>query len=124
MLNHFSHGRLFATLWTLALQALPSMGFFRQDYWSGLPCPFPGDLPHPGIKLVSLMSPTLVGSSEPPGKPFYLLTFGNSSPLLPSSLLLALYLQCVCMCVGGDPISADNLYLMSVSYLSHIDELD
>ena len=72
MLNHFSHGRLFATLWTLALQALPSMGFFRQDYWSGLPCPFPGDLPDPGIKPASLMSLALAGGFlplVPSGKP-------------------------------------------------------
>ena len=37
------------------------MGFSRQEYWSGLPCSPPGDLPHPGIKPLSLMSPTLVG---------------------------------------------------------------
>ena len=61
MLNHFSHVRLFATLWTLALQALPSMGFCRQDYWSGLPCPLPVDLPDPGIEPASLMSLALAG---------------------------------------------------------------
>ena len=37
------------------------MGFSRQEYWSGLPCPLPGDLPNPGIKPVSLMSPALAG---------------------------------------------------------------
>ena len=41
---------LFATLWTIAHQALLSMGFSRQDYWSGLPFPSPGDLPDPGIE--------------------------------------------------------------------------
>ena len=45
-----SHVRLFATPWILAYQAPPSMGFFRQEYWSGLPFPFPGDLPDPGIE--------------------------------------------------------------------------
>ena len=40
----------FATLWTVAHQAPPSMGFSRQEYWSGLPFPSPGDLPDPGIK--------------------------------------------------------------------------
>ena len=53
-------------------QAPLSMGFSRQEYWSGLPHPPPGDLPHPGIKPVSLMSPALVGrffTTEPPGKP-------------------------------------------------------
>ena len=38
-----------------------SMGFSRQEYWSGLPCPAPGDLSHPGIEPVSLMSPALAG---------------------------------------------------------------
>ena len=60
------------TPWTVAHQAPLSMGFSRQEHWSGLPCPPPGDLPHPGIKLLSLMSPTLaVGSLPlaPPGKP-------------------------------------------------------
>ena len=41
---------LFVTLWTVAYQAPPSMGFSRQEYWSGLPFPSPGDLPDPGIK--------------------------------------------------------------------------
>ena len=44
---------LFVTLWTVAYQAPPSMGFFRQEYWSGLPFPFPGDLPNTGIKAGS-----------------------------------------------------------------------
>ena len=38
--------QLFATLWTIAYQAPPSMGFFRQEYWTGLPFPSPGDLPN------------------------------------------------------------------------------
>ena len=42
--------RLFATPWTVAYQALPSMGFSRQECWSGLPFPSPGDLPDPGIE--------------------------------------------------------------------------
>ena len=44
-----SHVRLFATPWTVAYQDLPSMGFSRQVYWSGLPFPSPGALPDPGI---------------------------------------------------------------------------
>ena len=57
----------FATPWTVACQAPLSMGFSRQEYWSGLPFPSPGDLPNPGIKLAF---PALVGgffSTEPPG---------------------------------------------------------
>ena len=45
-----SHVRIFATPWTVAHQAPPSMGFSRQEYWSGLPFPSPGDLPDPGIE--------------------------------------------------------------------------
>ena len=64
-----SHVSLFATLWTAAHQAPLSMGFSRQEYWSGLPFPSPGDLPNPGIKPRSpaLQADTL--TSEPPGKP-------------------------------------------------------
>ena len=51
----------FATPWTVALQTPLSMGFSRQEYWSGLPCPPPGDLPNPGIEAMSLTSPTLAG---------------------------------------------------------------
>ena len=49
------------TPWTVACQAPLSVGFSRQEYWSGLPCPSPGDLPDPGIELVSLVSPALAG---------------------------------------------------------------
>ena len=62
-----SHVQLFVTPWTVAYQALPSMGFSRQEYWSGLPFPSPGDLPNPGIEPGSptLQADTL--TSEPPG---------------------------------------------------------
>ena len=52
---------LFATPWIIAHQAPLSMGFSRQEHWSGLPCPSPGDLPDPGIEPVSLMSSALAG---------------------------------------------------------------
>ena len=61
MLGHFSHVWLFVTPWTVAYQVPLSMGFSRQKYWSGLPCPPPGDLPNPGTKPTSLMSPSLAG---------------------------------------------------------------
>ena len=63
MLSPFSHVWLFATAWTIALQAPLSMGFSRQEYWSGLPCPPPEDLPDPGIEPTSLMPPALTGSA-------------------------------------------------------------
>ena len=56
-----SHVQLCATLWTVATQAPLSKGFFRQEYWSELPCFPPGDLPDPGITPASLMSPALAG---------------------------------------------------------------
>ena len=61
MLSLFSRVRLFETPWTVAHQAPLSMGFSMQEYWSGLPCPPPGDLPNPGIEPTSLMSPALAG---------------------------------------------------------------
>ena len=48
-------------LWTVACQAPLSMGSSKQEYWSVLPCPSPGDLPNPGIERVSLMFPALTG---------------------------------------------------------------
>ena len=75
------------TLWTVARQAPLSMEFSRQEYWSGLPFPSPGDLPHPGIKLGSpeLQADSLL--SEPPGEPlglggdFYYVTQSHSPDL-------------------------------------------
>ena len=61
VLSHFSHVQLFGTLGTVARQAPLSMEFSRQEHWSGLPFPSPGDLPDPGIKPASLMSPALAG---------------------------------------------------------------
>ena len=54
LLSHFSCVRLCVTLWTVACKAPLSMGFSRQEYWNGLPCPSTGDLPNPGIKPASL----------------------------------------------------------------------
>ena len=72
-----SHVRLSATPWTVAYQAPPSMGFSRQEYWSALPFPSPGDLPNPGIEPGSpaLEADALI--SEPPGKPCFLVDHIN-----------------------------------------------
>ena len=70
VLSCFSRVRLFATPWTVAHQASLSVGFSRQEYWSGLPFPSPGDLPDPGIKTPSPVPPALAGrffTTEPPG---------------------------------------------------------
>ena len=78
MLNCFSHVRLCETPWTVVHQAPLSMGlsmgFSRQEYWSGLPCSPPWDLPDPGIEPTSLKSPSLEKGSLPlasPGKPHF-----------------------------------------------------
>ena len=65
----FSHVQLFANPWTVTCQAPASIGFSRQEYWSWLPFPSPGDLPHPGIEHGS---PALQADSSPselPGNP-------------------------------------------------------
>ena len=64
-----SRVQFFATLWTVADQASQSMGFSRQEYWSGLPFPFPGDLPNPGIEPRSPALQADALTSEPPEKP-------------------------------------------------------
>ena len=70
--------KLFATPWTATCQASLSMGFSRQEYWSGLPCHPPGDLPDPGIKTVSPTAPALQADS---------LSLSHwGSPILPSHL--------------------------------------
>ena len=88
--------------WTVAPQAPLSMGFSRQEYWSGLPCPPPGDLPDPGIEPVSPISPALAGrffTQMPPGKPildvcvqiwpYYKLAQSHNETSPPASLALA-----------------------------------
>ena len=67
-----SRVRLFVTPWTVAHKAPLSMESSRQEYWSGLPCPPPGDLLDPGIELMSPVFPALQAGSlplVPPGKP-------------------------------------------------------
>ena len=63
-----SRAQLFATPWAVAYQVPPSMGFSRQEYWSGLPFPPPGDLPDPGIEPRSLALQADTLPSEPLGK--------------------------------------------------------
>ena len=73
-LNSLSRVQLLATPWTVAYQAQRSMGFSRQEYWSGQPFPSPGDLPNPGIKPWSPALQTDALPSEPLEKPQQLLT--------------------------------------------------
>jgi len=76
MLSYFSPFKLCVTQWTAACQAPLSMGLSRQEYWSGLPCPPPGDLCNPGIEPTSLRCPALAGRFfiiVPPRKPICIL---------------------------------------------------
>ena len=67
-MKSLSRVRLFATPWTVAYQAPLSMKFSRQEYWSGLSFPSPGDLPNPGLEPGSPALESDGLTSEPPGK--------------------------------------------------------
>ena len=77
VLSHFSCVPLFATLRTVAHQAPLSMGFSRQESWSALPCPPPGDLPNPGIKPLSPVLQTDSLPAEPQESPPFTLSSLN-----------------------------------------------
>ena len=83
-MKSLSRDRLFATPWTVAYQALPSNGFSRQGYWSGLPFTAPEDLPEPGIKAGSPALQADASPSEPPGKPL-----GSGLQEIPTSVTVA-----------------------------------
>ena len=79
-------GQLFATSQTVARQTPLSVGFSRQEYWSGLPFPTIGDLPNPEIETMSLASPALVGgffTIEPSGKPLNVFQFSSVAQSCP-----------------------------------------
>ena len=95
-----SGGQLLVTPWTVAYQAPLSLGFSRQEYWSGLPFPSPGDLPDPGIEPASLMSPALAGgffTTESPGKPI-LYSKNKISPCISIGLVAKLWPTLVTPC--------------------------
>ena len=69
MLSHFSRVWLFATLWTVAHQAPLFMRFLKQEYWSGLPFPSPGDLPYPGVEFTSFALADGFFTTKSPGMP-------------------------------------------------------
>ena len=78
-LSCFSHVGLFATSWTVARQVPLSMGFSRQESWSGLSCPPPGDLPNPGTESRSPVPPALQADSLPLSHQGSPLTTSNNS---------------------------------------------
>ena len=83
-----SHVRLFVTPWTVAYQAPPSMGFSRQEYWSGLPFPSPGDLSDPGIKPGPPEFQADALTSEPPGNQDTLNGVNTRSPVVKEPQIL------------------------------------
>ena len=89
-----SHVRLFVTSQTAAYQAPQSMGFSRQEYWSGLPFPSPGDLPDPGIEPRSPALQADALTSEPPGKPLihnFFLKFHSFHVYLPFVYMICIH---------------------------------
>ena len=99
VLSCFSPVQLFATLWTVACQAPLFMGFSRQEYWSGLPCPSTGNFPHPGIKPRSPASSAFQADSLPLVPPGKSLT-PSPSPISPLRQHLS-----TCSWMGSDPLS-------------------
>ena len=78
------HVQLFATPWTVAHQAPLSMGFFRQEYWSGFPFPSPGDLPDPGVESTSPVSAGGFFTTVPPGKSSIYIQFSSVAQSCPT----------------------------------------
>ena len=107
-----SHVWLFVTLWTVAHQAPPSMGFSRQEYWSGLPLPSPEDFPHPGIepRSPSLQADAL--TSQPPGKPSKCL----NNALIPNHFTAVCLPKDICSIFLNEKVLARfNLFLAHIS---------
>ena len=93
---------LFVTPWTVAYQAPPSMRFSRQEYWSGLPFPSPGNLPDPGIEPGSPAWEADTLTSEPPGKPVGVYSYSKNISI-PSLSVLFSILEAFTFLVFGHP---------------------
>ena len=103
---------LFVTPWTVAYQAPLSMGFSRQQYWSGLPFPSPGDLPNPGIEPGSPALQTDALLSEPPGKHMPILSL-----LIPGKLKhFPKFPPCLCLLHMQSFTLMPQKYLLKKSY--------
>ena len=114
VLSCFSRVWLFATPWTVACQVPLSLGFSRQEYWSGLPFPPSGDLPDPGIKPKSLTSPAL----EKPFPPTCKSTF--SYIFLPPPSFFFLPSLCSPSLLPISPLKEMTLFLPESVYLPWI----
>ena len=111
----FSRARLFETPWTVAHQAPLSMGFSRQEYWSGFPFPPPGILPGSGMELTSPASPAAAGrffTTEPAGKP---VLFHSASQMLYNFLT-----PCMLSLLDLNPCGDRAMYTMSTTSTRYI----
>ena len=109
---------LFVTSWTIAFQASWSMGFPRQEYWNGLPCPPPGDFPDPGMEP---MSPVLTGgffTTEPLGSPCFSILICKirvmRTPMVPNSWM---YFEIAWSNTGKMPSTGTAIQTLSMLYL-------
>ena len=93
VLSCYSHVQLFLTPWIVAFQAPLSMGFSRPEYWSGLPCPSPGDLPNSGVEPMSLLSLLNWQVGSLPLAP----------PRKPSTASSTLVIFCICLFCNSHP---------------------
>ena len=91
VLSRFSCVRLFVNLWTTACQVPLSLGFSRQEYWSGLPCPPPGDLPNPGNEPPCLTSPALADRFFTTSSTWEAVNKNNDSILMSIIIFLGFY---------------------------------
>ena len=123
----FSHVRLFATPQTVACQALLSIGFSRQEYWSGLPVPSPGVLPDPGIKPGSPGSPTLAGDFfTTKGTWEVVLSIATSKSNQSATELSTVLLKCLLILLSAlfsIPLSSDSLHF-SPTYFNSLKRPD
>ena len=123
-----SHVQFFVTPRTVAHQAPLPMGFSRQEYWSGLPFPPPGNLPNPGIKPKSPASPALAGRffpPEPPRKPIISKT--NSKCSTSAKPLSSCQMVCGNLCQGvvlyiHQKWSFGDCFGFEISYLYYLQE--
>ena len=102
-----SRVRLFAIPWAIAYRASPSMGFSRQEYWSGVPLPSPGDLPDPGIEPWSPALEADALTSEPPGKPKVTLTAVKNFKMHSGSNKAGYFCCCHCLVTKLCPTFCD-----------------
>jgi len=108
VLSHFSQVQLFVTLWTVACQAPLSVGFSRQRYWSGLPCPPPGNLSDPGIELTALTFPTLAGRFSTTSATWEVLCYHLRKHILNTSATAWVALPSFCLPLSPNPVSQWN----------------